>query len=96
MFFPEHISKESPNEVKALALEKVKGYLEEFDQLFSKQDHCAGGTAYAPDYYLFAMLNWLQIFQVSAKEFSHLQGFISRMQTQPEVKRTLQTEMKNM
>ncbi len=94
-FFPERISKTSPKEVKALALEKVKIFLEEFDHLFAKQDYCAGHSAYAPDYYLFAMLNWLQLFQVSVNDFIHLKGFIGRMKTKPEVQRTLQTEMKN-
>ncbi len=95
-FHPERISTTSPKEVKLLALEKVKGFLGEFDQLFSTQDYCAGQTACAPDYFLFAMLNWLPLFAVGKKEFTHLMGFIDRMKIQPEVQRSLRTEMKNM
>ncbi len=95
-FFPKPISKALPKELKTLALEKVNVFLGEFNQLFSTQDYCAGQSAYAPDYYLFSLLNWLRLLQVSVNEFVHLKGFIARMKTQPEVQRTLHTEMKNM
>jgi len=96
MFHPYRLSKESPNDVKAMAGEKIRSFLAEYNRLFETQDFCISHQAYAPDYYLFTMLNWLPMFNMDLGDYPNVKGFLSNMKELPEVERTLQTETLSM
>ena len=96
MFYPDRLSKESPKDVKAIAGEKIESLLEQYNQLFETQDFCSGNQAYAPDYYLFAMLNWLRMFNIGLDNYPNIKRFLGSMKALPEIQKTLQTEMMNM
>ncbi len=95
LFYPERISKESKDDVKVIAIEKIGSILEEFNSLFSKQHYCVSNELYAPDYYLFAILNWLRLFQIDISNLPHLKAYIQRMKTHSEVLSTIEKEMKS-
>jgi glutathione S-transferase len=52
-----------------------------------------GDTPYAIDYYLFAMLNWLQLFQKTLAPYPNLQSFMKLLSETPEMGRALAREM---
>lgn len=96
MFYPGRLSKESPKDVKAIAGEKIESLLKQYNQLFETQDFCSGNQTYAPDYYLFAMLNWLRMFNIGLDNYPNVKRFLGNMKALPEIQKTSQTEMMNM
>lgn len=96
LFYPERISQESPEDVKKMGTKKIKKTLTEIDQLLSKQDYLVGDTHYAPDYYMFSMLNWLRLHSIEITELIHLKAYIKRMKNHREIQTILAKEMKSM
>lgn len=96
LFNPDRFSKASANDVKSTGLNTLKTKLSELDVLLSKQDYCVSNTLYAPDYYLFAMLNWLRLYSVSTDDYPHLKAFIKRIKGHTEIQSVLMKEMQSM
>jgi glutathione S-transferase len=81
------------NEVLQSAKKKIERLLEEFDQQMAEQNFISGNNVYAADYYLLAMLNWLQLFQVTLNAYPRLLTYKQRMDDLPEVTRAQSKEM---
>ena len=96
LFSPDRFSEASANEVKSSALIALKTKLTELNTRLSKQDYCASNTLYAPDYYLFAMLNWLRLYSISINDYPNLKAFIQRMKGHTEIQTALTKEMQSM
>ncbi len=93
LFYPERFAEDGAKEVKKIALKKIRSVLENFDQLFSKQDYSINNHLYATDYYLLAILNWLRLFQVDITDLVHLKSYIQRVKKNMEVHTILTKEM---
>ena len=96
LFYPDRLSNESPDNVKDLGIQKIHEALKDIDEQLSKQMYCTCDTLYAPDYYLFAMLNWLRIHPVDISEMDNLKAYIKRMKSHSEIQAVLGKEMQNL
>lgn len=96
LFYPQRLSESAPEEVKSIGLDLLKTKLKELDTVLSTQDYCVSNTLYGPDYYLFAMLNWLRLFSISLDDFPQLKAFTQRVKTHSEIQTVLSKEMQSM
>ena len=96
LFYPERISVEASDEVKKIGIEKITGVLKDFDQSLARQLYTVSDTLYAPDYYLFAMLNWLRVHPIDISNMENIKAYIKRMKSHPEVQIVLGKEMQSM
>lgn len=92
-FFPDRVTSGSAEEVTHQTMRRIDRVLEEFDQRLAGQPFLVGDTPYAIDYYLFAMLNWLQLFQKTLAPYPNLQSFMKLLSETPEMGRALAREM---
>ncbi len=92
LFYPKRVSEESSKEVKEKALAKVKKLLSGLDSKIAESEFSLNGKAYAPDYYLFAMLNWLRMFNISLSEYENLKSYYKNLKLLPEIQRTMLAE----
>lgn len=96
LFYPERLSTESKQEVKELGKKEVTKAFEIIDQQLANQSYLVSDTLFAPDYYLFAMLNWLRIHPVDISKMKNLNAYIKRMKTHSEIQSVLAKEMQSM
>lgn len=92
-FYPERFSHGDSKDVFKRAIERTKELLSEIDQVLSDSNFLTSDKPFVADYYLTAMLNWLQIFQISLEPYPKLQAYKQRMGDLPEVARALGKEM---
>ncbi len=95
LFYPERISKESTKEVKEMSLERAKGLLDQIDKQLSHTNYLTGDKVYAPDYYLFSILNWLRLFNINLNSFINLKSYFKKLKLLPEIQRAMLTESRN-
>lgn len=92
-FFPDRVTTGSTDEVTHQTMCRIDRVLEEFDQRLAGRPFIVGETPYAIDYYLFAMFNWLQLFQKPVAPYTNIQSFMERLSGMPEMGRALAREM---
>jgi len=92
-FFPDRVTSGSTDEVMHKTMRRIDRVLDEFDQRLAGQPFIVGDTPYAVDYYLFAMFNWLKLFQKSVDPYPSLQSYMKRLSDIPELGKALAKEM---
>jgi glutathione S-transferase len=96
LFYPERFAANNMEEVKQIAFEKIQSTLVHFDHIFSQRNYTINNRLYATDYYLLAILNWLQLFQVDTMNLVHLRKYIQRVKKHSEVHAILNKEMQTL
>lgn len=96
LFHPERTSNSARDEVKVMAVDKVKVQLRYVDGVLDQHTYCTGEQPFAPDYLLLAILNWCRLFQISLGAFPNLKRFVDAMSELAEVKKASMTERQAM
>lgn len=91
-FFPERVTSGEPKEVYMKCLENIDVLLKQFEQQLQTQDFVCGSTLQLPDYYLFAVLNWIKPLQKDLDRFPKLSEFKNRLMAYPEVQQAVSSE----
>lgn len=95
-FNPDRFTAGDKTQVYDKTLSRLNALLEEIDGKLIQQDFLSGDKAYAADYYLVAMLNWLRVFKKDLTPFPNLRRYKARMDQLPEVSRAVSEEVKDL
>lgn len=96
LFYPERLSTQAPEEVKALGIKNIEKALHAFNETLATQDYCISNTVFGPDYYWLAMLNWTIHHKIDLSSYQHIHSYLTKMRSRPEIQITFEKEMESL